>query len=168
MDLLLNEYKIRIIHPIAFEKWIVYIPKEKNKPLLKRKSPKHGQFDHLFEELVFISNYATHKNLSVEALLIIEEEIRNYGGNGSWRRNGWSILDHNLVGIIDHLLLTQPEDYLQFIPKNTPRPFTTIELAQSRGIPKSIAYKLTYTLRTMQLIKQIEKKGRSILYSDQT
>lgn len=166
LDLLLEEYKIRIIHPIALDKWIVYLPKDKNQPARKRKSPKHGQFEHLFEELVFISNYVTHKNFSIEAFLIIEEEIRNNDGNGSWRRKGWSIFDRKLVDIVDQLLLTQPDDYRQFIPKNTPRPFTTIELAHSLRLPKRIAYKLTYTLRTMQVIKKVGKKGRSILYSD--
>jgi hypothetical protein len=71
-------------------------------PPVRRKSPRRGKLEDLFLELVRIPHLINHPNLTLEVLLIREEEIRHADGKGSWRRRGVSIIDHRLLEIIDN------------------------------------------------------------------
>ncbi len=44
---------LRLVHPIAQEKWIVKRPKRKGDRMTRRKSPKRGQTVDIFRELVY-------------------------------------------------------------------------------------------------------------------
>src|SRR5512143_2160638 len=49
---LLEHHPVRLVHPIAVEKWIVRLPAEGETPLSRRRSPRRGRLEHLFLELV--------------------------------------------------------------------------------------------------------------------
>ncbi|MFC2055896.1 hypothetical protein ACFLV7_16615 [Chloroflexota bacterium] len=162
---LLKNYKVRIVHPIAAEKWIIYLPADRDEPIRRRKSPKRGRYEHLFRELVYISRFVFDNNFSIEILLIHEEEIRRDDGLGSWRRKGWSIIDRRLIEVIDQVLLSSVNDYQMFLPENLPQPFTTKNLSLSLHIPHSLAQQMAYCLRSMNIITVSDKRGREILYT---
>jgi hypothetical protein len=96
--------------------------------------------------------------------LIIEEEIRQQDGKGSWRRRGWSIVDRRLIEVLDKRLYEKPSDFQQFIPDTLQRPFNNSDLVEALGIPPRIAQRMTYCLRKMDAIKVVGKKGNAILY----
>ena len=72
---LTREHPVRLVYPIASEKWIVRVSKNWRKQLGRRKSPKHGSVENLFEELVSIPTLLAEANFSLEVLLIHEEEV---------------------------------------------------------------------------------------------
>jgi len=58
---LLDDYRIRVVYPIAHERWIIKLP-------------------------VSIAALVKHPNFELEMVLIREEQIRRFDGNKSWRR----------------------------------------------------------------------------------
>ena len=80
-------YRVRIVHPIPIDKWIVKVDAD-GTVLSRRRSPRHGSAADIFAELVSFPDLLAHPHLEVEVLLTIEEEYRRHTPNRSWRRQG--------------------------------------------------------------------------------
>jgi hypothetical protein len=160
---LMKNHQVRLVYPIAHEKWVVR--QNKNGEVIgRRKSPKKMGFLHIFEELVSIPTFIIHSNFELEVLLTREEEIRVNDGKGSWRRKGWSSLDRTLVDIVDRRLYSKPEDFLRMIPNTIEEPFTTKTLAETLKIPRRLVQKMVYCMRKMEILKITGKEGNAHLY----
>ena len=162
---LIGKHRVRLVFPIAKEKWIVRLSGDGVKRLGRRKSPKRGHLLLLFEELVSIPSLIKEENFSLEVLLIQEEEVRRDDGQGSWRRKGWSVADHRLLGVVSRHVFKRPSDFLTLIPPDLSGPFSTRELAEVIEQPRWLAQKMAYCLRHMGAIEVVGKKGNSLLYS---
>lgn len=165
LNKLTKKHRVRLVFPVAQEKWIVRLAENSVRCLGRRKSPKKGHLLHLFEELVSIPKLIKNQNFSLEILLIREEEIRRDDGQGSWRRKGWSIADYRLLEVVSRHVFRRPSDFLTLIPKELPYPFSTRELAQGIGQPRWLAQKMTYCLRNVGVIQVVGKRGNAVLYS---
>ena len=86
LDALLDRHPIRIVHPIAAEKWIRKID-EDGTEVSRRRSPKRGIAADVCSELTSFPSLLSHPNLSVEVLLVQEEEVRR-PDPGAWRKKG--------------------------------------------------------------------------------
>lgn len=161
---LLGTHPLRLAHPIPQEKWIVRVAADGQTQISRRKSPKRGRPEQLFTELVRIAPLLTHPNLSVEVLFTREEEIWRDDGRGSWRRNGWSISERRLLEVVDRRLLTVPDDYRAFLPSGLPQPFTMRDLSLALGLLPSLAGKMIYCLRAMEVVALAGKRGRARMY----
>ncbi|MGY5853141.1 MAG: hypothetical protein RTU92_06205 [Candidatus Thorarchaeota archaeon] len=161
---LLMEYKIHIVHPIAAEKWIVRESRDGASIIGRRRSPTRKSFAHVFDALVAIPELLRFQNLSVDVVLIREEEIRRLDGKGRWRRKGWSIVDRVLVDIIDTKKFFKPLDYISLIPQSLEQPFTNRDLANSMKVPIRLAQRITYSLRKMGVVDMVGKRGQARLH----
>lgn len=166
LDALLPEYPLRVVYPIARQKWLV---KENAAGELvdRRRSPRRGRWEHLFQQLVHLPSYLRHPNFSLEVLLVDVEELRRDDGQGSWRRGGWSICDRRILTIVEQRLFTLPADLLVFLPENLVEPFSTRQLAKAGQIPPRLAYQMLYTLRALDLVVQAGQHGRTRLFTHQ-
>jgi hypothetical protein len=162
---LLEKHRVRLVHPIAQEKWIIYLPILEDQPLSRRKSPRRGRLEHIFLELIRIPHLVTHPNFSLEILLTREEEIRRRDGQGSWRRRGVSIIDRRLIEVVNRQLITSPEDFRAFLPDNLQDPFTNDQLAKLLVIPLTLAQKMTYCLRRIGILSVPGKRSNTYLYT---
>lgn len=162
---LIEKHPIRLVYPIALDKWIVRLAADGVTQLGRRKSPKRGSLFQLFVELVSIPDLIKHPNFSIEVLLIREEEIRLDDGQGSWRRKGWSIVDRRFLEVVSKQIFKKPSDFLTFIPSGLPDPFTTSDLAKNIYQARWLAQKMAYCLRNMGAIEVVGKNGKSLLYS---
>ena len=165
LNRLLEDHLVRVLHPIPQQKWIVRETGEGN-PVGRRKSPKHGRVIDVFREIVYISDLIPHPNLSLEVLLTHEEEVLRDDGKGIWWRKRWSIHDRRLLEVVEQHTLQSPADYLALLPDNLKRPFTNRDLAAALKCHLTLAPKMTYTLRKMDLIEQTGKQGNAYLFSD--
>ena len=165
LNKLIKKHRVRLVFPIAQGKLIVRLDADGVTQLGRRKSPKKGNLFHLFKELVSIPDLIKNRNFSLEVLLIYEEEIRLGDGAGSWRRKGWSIVDHRLIEVLSRHTFSKPSDFITLIPADLPDPYSTEELANSINQPRWLAQKMAYCLRCMGVIKITGKKGNSLLYS---
>lgn len=165
LTVLLKQFAIRLVFPIAREKWIVRFAKDGTTQLGRRKSPKKGNIFNLFEELVSSPNLIKDQNFSIEVLITLEEEIRRDDGLGSWRRRGWSIADRRLLEVVNRRIFEKPSDFLTLIPPTLPDPFSTKELAECTNQPRWLTQKMAYCLCKMGVVEAVGKNGNSVLYT---
>lgn len=78
--------RVRLIHPIALDKWIVRSAIDGRGGVTRRKSP------------------------------IREEEVRRYVGKWSWRRRGWAVEERRLLEVLDRRRFDTAADWLAVIP----------------------------------------------------
>jgi hypothetical protein len=183
LNRLLMGHTVRLVYPVAVEKWVVRLAAD-GSLVGRRRSPKRGRIEDVFAELIRFPAMMAHPHFTLEVLLIRAEEQRRNDGLGSWRRKGWSIYDHILLDVIEPVTWNEPEDFLHLLPPPLrtpegtssqrpgptygvlPHPFTTSDLAIGLGISKSLARKMAYCLYHMGLLTRVGKQGQSVLYAE--
>jgi len=156
------DHRIRLVYPVAKRKWIVKVSK-RGKELKRTRSPREGRVENVFDELIMMPDLIANPNFSLDVLLIEEEELRCHDGKGSWWRGGVTTVDTRLVQVLGRVELHQPGDFLRFIPKELPNPFTNAELAAATGVPAGLTRQLTYCLRKAGLLREAGWRGKALL-----
>ena len=162
---LLANHPVHLVHPIAAEKWIVR-SRSAEAEQTRRKSPKHGQIEHLFNELVSIPELILNPCFTLEILLTSEEEYWIDDGTGSWRRKGWRIADRKLVRVNESYRFSSSDDFHTLLPAGLDNPFTSSDLAKHAHIPRRLAQKMTYCLRRCGVIQHVGNKNREYYYTE--
>jgi hypothetical protein len=162
LERLIPQYPVHVVHPIAVDRWIVR--ESDGQAIRRRKSPRHGRVEHVFEELVYIPHLLAHPNLSVEIIFTQEEQTWIDDGRGSWRRKGWRIADRRLVGVQGQQIFNTLEDYRSLLPSGLPSVFANSDVARMAALPPRLAQKMTYTLRKSGAIHLAGVNGRSYIY----
>jgi len=160
---LLTSHRVRLIYPIALEKWIVKPEKNSGSSVTRRKSPKKGRVEDLFWEMVSIPKLMTNGMFALEVLMIREEEVRKFVGKRKWRSRGWVTVEHRLLEVIERRLFETPLDWCALIPNNM-HSFTAKDLAEALRIRLQLAQRMAYCFRKANLITLIGKRGRAHLY----
>lgn len=164
LDAFLPQYNVTVVYPIPASKWVTWIDPETGELGKRSRSPKKGSFYTAFRELYRISSYLDHPNLSIKLILLDMEEYRLQDGWGRGGKRGSHRYDRIPTRIVGETLLTQPRDYLQFIPYDLEEPFTAKELARSCGYPRESFSTEALILRKLGVIEKTGTKGRSYLY----
>jgi hypothetical protein len=162
---LASRHPLRLVYPLAVEKWIVSLPKDEHSPLRRRKSPKRGSPVHLFSELRSIPRLITSPNFSLELMLIQEEEVRYYDGERGWRRRGWLVHERRLLNVVDRRVFTTPADLCGLLPEWLDDGFSTADLAAALNVHRRLAQQMAYCLRECGALAQVGKHGNAILYA---
>jgi hypothetical protein len=165
LEKLLVHHQVRLVYPIPYEKWIIKQPRDDDGIFSRRKSPKRGGFDNVFDELVSLPQLLMNPKFSLELLLIKEEEVRRYDGTHGWRRRGWITYERRLLRVVDQRTLLSPADISAFIPPELAESFTTSDLATTIAKSTRLAQKMAYCLRLMGCIAPVGKRANSILYA---
>lgn len=160
---LLHSHQVRLIYPIAQEKWIVRPATDDNGRVFRRKSPKRGRLEDLFWEMVSIPYLLSNPNFSLEVLMIQEEEARRFGGRRSWRRRGWVLEARRLLEVVDRRVFKHPADWRAFLPEGL-ESFTSKDLAAAMNTGRDLAQKMAYCLHKGRVIELAGKQGRANLY----
>lgn len=162
---LVQNHPVKLVYPIAIEKWLVKLPENgiPGEPK-RRKSPKTGRKEAIFTELVSFPALMQHENFSVELALIQEEEVRRFSEGSHWRSHGWKTVERRLVRIIQTVCYENVSQMARFLPETLPERFTTSDLRAELSISRGLAQKMAYCLREMDAIRQVGKRGRSNLY----
>src|SRR5262249_33624770 len=74
LAVLLEQRPVRLVYPVAVERWIVRVGPDRRKPLSRRKSPRRGNIAEVFTELVSFPELLVHPNFNLEVAMIREEE----------------------------------------------------------------------------------------------
>ena len=165
LSALVAEHPVCLVYPVAHEKWIIKLAPDGETRPQRRKSPKRGGFEEIFNELVSFPELLAQPNFSLEVLLIQEEEVRRYDGRRGWRRRGWVTQERRLIGVVSQRRFETPDDLWALMPGDLPEAFTTSDLASAMAKPRRLAQKAAYCLRKMGVITQVGKQGRSVLYA---
>ena len=166
---LAENHRLRLVYPIAREKWIVRLANSSGGAVIgRRRSPKRGAPEQIFRELVSFPKLIAHPNFSLEVLFIREEEVRRHDGKRGWRRGGWITHERRLLDVVDREVIESPSDLLRFIPPDLAEPWTTADLAIAMGQPRWMAQKIVYCLRETGAARAAGKQGNTILYTRRT
>jgi len=162
---LVRDHHLRLVYPIALEKWLLKLPQKRAGETRRRKSPRRGRVEEVFKELVSFPELMCSANFSLEVLLIQEEEVRRRDPARRWRNRGWVTVERRLLDVVGRHLFQQPEDMAAILPPDLPQRFTTADLAQAMHGPRWLAQKAAYCLRRMGAIVEVGTQGRSKLYA---
>ncbi|MEZ5286078.1 MAG: hypothetical protein R2712_14960 [Vicinamibacterales bacterium] len=160
---LLASRPVRLVHPIAHERWIVRPGAGADDRPLRRKSPARGRWEMVFEELVSLPHLLCHERFTLEVVLTREEEVRRFEGRRQWRRRGWAIDERRLIDVAGTRLFRGPADWRASVPAHLSS-FTTADLASELGIRQDLAQKMAYCLHRGGVTELLGRRGRARLY----
>jgi hypothetical protein len=166
---LVPRHRVHLVYPIAREKWIVKVARDREKVLGRRKSPKRGRPVQVFEELVSFPGLIAEPSFSLELLLTQEEEVRHHDPRRGWRRRGWMTHERRLLGVVERRRYETPSDLAALLPPSLAAadapPFTTADLARALKERRRLAQRMAYCLREMGVLVPVGKRGNAILYA---
>jgi len=162
LDALLDEHRMRIVHPVAAERRIVRVD-EQGQVRAARRSPKRATALELFDKLVAFPSLLTHPNLTIEVLLLREDHVRRPQPVTRRRRTR----DHGerrLAEVLQRVELRTADDVLALLPPLPPHAFSTREFAEAAGCDTVLAQRTLYCLRAIGLVEAMGKRGRTPLH----
>ncbi|NIR37828.1 MAG: hypothetical protein GWN79_06815, partial [Actinobacteria bacterium] len=162
LDRLVDGHSVRLVHPVPRIKWITKTD-ERGREISRRRSPKSGIAADVCAELVSFPSLLDHPNFTLEVLLTEEEEVWRPDARG-WRRGGFVVEERRLVGVLDEVEFTSPDDLCDLLPPGLPDPFTTKDLAGALRRTRHAAQEVAYCLRESGAIDVAGRDRRGYLY----
>jgi hypothetical protein len=162
LDALLDEHRVRIVHPVAAERRIVRV-EEHGEIASVRQSPKRATAVAVFDKLVAFPSLVSHPNLTIEVLLLREDHVRATRPRTSRRRTR-DPGQRRLVEVLDRIELRSASDLRRVLPTLPCEPFTTRELAGRVGCNMLLAQRIAYCLRMIGIVEPAGRRGRAPLY----
>ncbi|MBX5442409.1 MAG: hypothetical protein IRZ32_12900 [Solirubrobacteraceae bacterium] len=163
LDALLDEHRIRIVHPVAAERRIVRVDAD-GQVLSTRPPPRRATVADVFDELVAFPTLLTHDHLTLEVLLLREDHVRGPEPVRRRRRTR-DPGQRRLVDVLDRVVLRDGADLLAALPPLPDEPFTTRELAARLGCGRVLAQRTLYCLRALALVEPAGRRGRAPLHA---
>ena len=162
LDALLDEHRIRIVHPVAAERRIVRVDAQ-GEVVSARRSPVQGRPLAIFERLVSFPSLLAHPNLVVEVLMCREDHVRAPEPRRG-RRFRRDPGERRLLEVLGRIVLQEPHDALALVapPQN---PFTNRDLAEALHCDLRLAERATYCLQHAGVLEAVGKRGRAALFA---
>ena len=162
---LLRRHPVTLVYPIARDRIILKEGTEPDAPAKRRMSPKHGSVFHVFSVLASIPALLAHRNLTLEIVMTIEEELRGAGKGRRrrWRR-GWVSLDRRLVEVVKTHSISSMADLFAMLDDELPVRFTTKDLAAAMKSSRRLAGQAAYCFRVGGVSEVCGKSGNALIY----
>jgi hypothetical protein len=165
MRTLSRHYRVTLVYPVAYERWILKLPTTTCGQPVRRKSPRRQSMHQLFQELVSFPDLLRCPNFSIEVVCIQAEEVLRYDRRHGRRRRGWIVAERRLLGVLERHVIATPSDLWSLISWELPEPFQTLHLARVLNRPRWFAQKVAYCLRESGASTVIGKVGNALVYS---
>src|SRR4029450_8422359 len=128
MRRLSRHYRVTLVYPVAYERWIVKLPTTTGNQPVRRKAPRRQRLDQLFQELVSFPDLLRCPNFSIEIVCIQAEGGQRYDRRHGRRRRGWVIVERRLLGGLERHIIATPSDLWSLISWGIPEPFPATPL----------------------------------------
>ena len=162
LDALLDEHRMRIVHPIAAERRIVRVDAH-GEVMSQRRSPSRGSPLAIFDRLVTFPSLLAHPHLTIDLLLCREDHVRAPAPRRG-RRFRRDPGERRLREVVERIELRSPTDALALVA--TPEGlFTNRDLAAALGCEARLAERITYCLRHMGVLEPSGARGRAVVFS---
>lgn len=162
LDRLTLDHAVHVLYPVATRKWLTKID-EHGEIIDRRVSPKRGTVLDIFGELVGIPLLLSRSNLTIEVVLIEEDELRRHEPGTRRRRKGWATLERRLLDVSESVRLDGLPQLVGLLPE-LPESWTTAELAKLAGINRRLAQQVAYCLRKTETAAMVGKEGNAVVY----
>lgn len=162
---LLDAHPITLVHPIARDRYIVRVSDDPALPSKRRMSPKHGSAFDVFPALVSIPTLLAHPNLTLEVVMIIEEDVRapSERRRGRWRRD-WTRVERRLVDVVETHAIASMADLFALVDARLPETFTTNDIAAAMQSSRGLAQQAAYCFREGGVSEICGKDGNALVY----
>ena len=172
---LLERFAVTLVYPVAQDRYIVTMPAGADvpdAPLRRRKSPKHDSVFTVFDGLTSIPTLLDHPNLTIDVVMIVEEDVRVKDPDHRGRRVGrrgrrwrdWTRIDRRLVEVAQTHRLTGMADLFALVDAALPEPFTTLDLARAMRSPRRLGQQAAFCFREAGVSEVCGKTGNALLY----
>lgn len=162
LDALLDQHRVRIVHPVAVERRIVRVD-EHGEVVSSRRSARRGTVVDVFDKLTAFPSLLTHPNLTIEVMLLGEDHIRAVRPV-TVRRRTRDPGERRLREVLGRVELHGADDIVRALPPLPVEPFSTRELASLLGCSMQLAQRTAYCLRAVNIIEAAGKRGRAPLH----
>lgn len=163
LSVFLSSYKVKIVYPIPYEKYLTVINSESGEILSRRKSPKKGNVYEGFKELYRIKQYLDHENISIDFVLVNIEELRVESDKKRSRKPTMKY-DRIPKDIVDIVRFEHINDYMLLLPETLPEEFTVKEFAKESRISSGLAGIVINILSYLNIVEMVGKRGKAYLY----
>jgi len=158
----LRRHEVRLVLPVAARKTIVNVGPD-GEEQERRLSPRRAGVVDVFRQLVSLGELVGDSNLSVDVVLVHEQETR-HARPARGRAKRYVVAERSLVEVMDCVSFRHPADFLGVIPATLAEGFTTADLAKAIRQPRWMAQKIAFVLRTMGVLRVAGKRGNAFLY----
>jgi hypothetical protein len=158
----LRRHEVRLVLPVAARKTIVNVGPD-GEEQERRLSPRRAGVVDVFRQLVSLGELVGDSNLSVDVVLVHEQETR-HARAARGRAKRYVVAERSLVEVMDCVSFRHPADFLGVIPATLAEGFTTADLAKAIRQPRWMAQKIAFVLRTMGVLRVAGKRGNAFLY----
>jgi hypothetical protein len=159
---LVRHTRVLVVKPITQRKFVVRRSNPGADGVSRRLSPKRGTLLDVFDDLVRFTRVFPHSNLTVEVVLVDEEEIRVPRRS---HRSDYRVEDRRLVSIVAARRLRTAADLVTLLPFDLPPSFTSDVLAERLARSVWFARAVAYTLRHCGAARVIGKQGNRLVYA---
>lgn len=160
---LLEAHRVRLVAPLARTKVIERVD-ENGVRLSRRRSPRQGRIEEIFEKLVSVPALIGHRNFEIEVIEIVEAERRAHQAGRARRRKGWVVVGRDLVDVVERNLIRGAADLAALLPASLAPQFSTADLARHAALPRPTAQQMLYCLHIAHAVERVGKTGNAHLY----
>jgi hypothetical protein len=164
LEVFLTAGNVTVVYPIAHIKWLSWIDTETGQNTKRRKSPKVGKIYSIIDELYKIKFLLPNPNLHFCIALIDMEEYRYLNGWSRDKKKGSSRFDRIPTDIYDEVYIESLNDYLNSIPEDLPKAFSSAEYKKSTGLSLKSARTAMNVFHYIGVLKRVGKQGNAYLY----
>ncbi len=162
---LLAHHTVTLVHPIARDRYIVKLLEDSDVPPPRRKSPKHGSPFGIFSALVSIPSLLEHPNLTLDVVMVVDEELRVPNtGRRRRRRRDWIAIDRRLIEVVETHTIRRMADLFAMLDAELAEVFTTRQLAAAMRSSRRLGQQAAFCLRAAGVCEICGKEGRALLY----
>jgi hypothetical protein len=161
---LLQHTRVLVVKPIVAKKFLLRRSATTRSWSNRRLSPKRGKLLDVFEDLVSFTRVFPHPNLTLEVLMVEEEELRVPRRRRRFRQPDFCVEDRRLLSVLTVHRFATARDLVAILPPGQPNPFTSETLAASLKVPCWFARKIAYTLRHCGAARVAGKQGNRLVY----
>lgn len=165
LECFLQATDVTVVHPVAKIKYISWLDEETGEMSKPRKSTKvYDEYSALWE-LYALREFITNPRFHFVICFLEVVEIRSLNGWSKDKKKGSTRFDRIPQRLISELRLETKEDYLQFLPLEVEKDFTSKDLARAIGRDRETARELLHILESAKVVYRSGKKGNNILYT---
>jgi len=133
-----------------------------DRPLVPRRSPRHGAVVDVLHELVSLPDLLAHPNFQLEVALVDVDEFRVPVVRRG--RDGWRTVERRLRTVHGQVRFAGPDALFGLVSAPLPECFSTADLARAMGASRAHAQKLAFCLHANGQIEMAGKQGNARLY----
>ena len=118
----------------------------------------------VFSALASIPALLAHPNLTLEIVMIVEEEVRAVSEGRGRRRRGWVNLDRRLVDVVVTHTIASMADLFALVDAELPDQFTTNDIATAMKSSRRLGQQAAFCFREGGVSEVCGKSGNALVY----